>query len=347
MHVKAGFRRRLFLAAGGLELSAEETAFFAEANPLGFILFQRNCDNPEQVRSLVKALRDTVGDETAPVLIDQEGGRVQRLKPPHWRAAPPQRVFAQAGMSTALIDAGLEAAYLNARLLAHELYDLGITVNCLPCLDIASPSSDPIIGDRASGRTPEEAALLGEATINGLMDGGVLPVIKHIPGHGRAKVDSHEKLPQVQAPLAKLRSMDFPPFRALKWAPCAMTAHIVYTAIDGENPATLSPRVIRDIIRGEIGFNGLLMTDDLSMKALSGDFQSRAALSLEAGCDVVLHCNGEMAEMRAVMLGTGALSQDARLRATRALTYLRQPEPLDAAAAEAQLEDFLKQIVSA
>ncbi len=323
----AGRPNAVVLGCAGLELTDAEHRFFSEANPLGLILFQRNCETPDQVRALVARFRDVVGDSRAPVLIDQEGGRVQRLKPPYWRKAPSQQLFASADAGAA--GAGLEAAYLNARLIAGELADLGITVNCLPCVDVPNPGADGIIGDRASGRTPKECALFGEAAIAGLMDGGVLPVIKHIPGHGRAKVDSHLGLPVVNAQADTLRRCDFPPFQALKGAAWAMTAHVVYSAFDADRPATLSSKVINGVIRGEIGFDGVLVSDDLSMRALSGDFRERTRQALDAGCDAVLHCNGGMDEMAAVMRGVRPLSDAAMLRLERAEKKRTPPKPFD------------------
>ena len=293
----------------GLELSAEERAFFQDVQPLGFILFQRNCDTPNQVRALVQDLRGTVNHAHAPVLIDQEGGRVARLKPPHWPEFPSAIRYAELYADDA--DKGLEAAALGGRLIAHELAALDITVDCAPVLDVPQPGADPIIGDRAFGHDIDTISVLAKAFMDGLMKGGVAPVIKHIPGHGRALVDSHKDLPVVDAPLDQLQSIDFPPFRALHMAPWAMTAHVVYTALDGDAPATHSATVIENVIRKELGFQGLVVSDDLSMKALSGGFADRARACLDAGCDVALHCNGDLAEMTEVAQGVSEMTRTA------------------------------------
>lgn len=285
----------------GPELSAEERAFFRATNPLGFILFQRNCQTPDQVKRLVEDLRACVPHKNAPVLIDQEGGRVARLKPPHWPEFPAAKAYADLYAKNA--EAGLEAANLGGRLIAHELAALGITVDCAPVLDVPQPGADPIIGDRAFGPDGDTIIPLAKAFNDGLMAGGVAGVIKHIPGHGRALVDSHKDLPRVDAALADLEGVDFPPFQALHMAPWAMTAHVVYENLDPKHPATTSAFVIESVIRRQLGFRGVLVSDDLSMKALSGDFADRARASLEAGCDVALHCNGDMEEMRAVAEG--------------------------------------------
>jgi beta-N-acetylhexosaminidase len=321
----------------GLTLSAEEQAFFRDVRPWGFILFKRNVDTPDQVRALVEALRACTGIANAPVLIDQEGGRVQRLGPPHWRRYPPGGAYGQLTANDPLIRR--EVTRLGARLLAHDLAALGINVDCVPVLDVPAPDAHEVIGDRAYGSTPEEVASLGRAAAEGLIAGGVLPVIKHIPGHGRARSDSHLALPVVDASLEDLDARDFAPFKVLSDMPMAMTAHVVYTAIDPKRPATTSRKAIRDVMRGTIGFDGLIMSDDLSMKALSGDFAERARASLAAGCDVVLHCNGDMAEMRAVIAGCRPLAGRAKARAASALARLaKTPEPFDAAEARARFD---------
>ncbi len=313
----------IFGCAGPV-LSAEEQAFFAEERPWGFILFARNIVSPDQVRSLVTALRASVGRPEAPVLIDQEGGRVARLKPPHWRLYPPGRAYAEAGA---------EIARLGARLMAHDLMSLGVNSDCAPVLDVPEPGAHDIIGDRAYGETAQSVAQFGRAVAEGLIAGGVLPIIKHIPGHGRARSDSHLELPVVEASLADLEARDFAPFQALADMPAAMTAHVVYAAIDPTRPATTSRKVIEEVIRGSIGFDGLLISDDLSMKALSGSLQSRASQSLDAGCDVVLHCNGDPAEMAAVAGGARTLEGRALERAEAALARLpNAPESFDAVA---------------
>jgi beta-N-acetylhexosaminidase len=325
------------LGCAGTTLTAEEVAFFRDVKPWGFILFKRNIADPNQVRALTAALRETVGRPDAPILIDQEGGRVARLQPPHWAKYPPGRAYGELVANDPLV--AREITRLGARLIAHDLLSLGINVDCVPVLDVPDPQGHEIIGDRAYGDTPEQVATLGRAAAEGLLAGGVLPIIKHIPGHGRAMADSHLELPVVKAKLAELDARDFAPFRVLSDMPMAMTAHVVYTAIDRRNPATTSRKAIKKIIRESIGFDGLLMSDDLSMKALSGDFRQRAKASLSAGCDVVLHCNGDMAEMKAVMSGVGKLSREARRRVQAVMGRLvRVPEPLDVAEARARFD---------
>lgn len=298
----------------GPALSDAERGFFREANPWGFILFRRNVADPEQLRRLTGDLRACVGRE-APILIDQEGGRVARLRPPHWRAWPAPLPAMEAALEESEKEAALAARY---RLIAAELRAVGVDVCCAPLLDVPAPDGHDIIGDRAIGRDAESVTRRGFALREGLTAGGVLPVVKHMPGHGRALVDSHHDLPRVCASRAELERVDFAPFRRHADAPLGMTGHIVFDALDPEAPATLSRRVIQEAIRGFIGFDGLLMTDDLSMKALSGDFESRARAALAAGCDVVLHCNGEMAEMSAVARGVQPLRGEALRRALAA-----------------------------
>lgn len=324
----------------GPTLGTRERAFFRAANPLGFILFARNCVDPGQVRSLTAALRDCVGRD-APILIDQEGGRVQRLRPPNWRAAPAGSRFA--ALAEQSEDDAAEGAWLNARLLALELADLGITVNCAPVLDIPAPGADAIIGDRAYGDTPERVALLGRAVCSGLLAGGVLPVIKHIPGHGRAGVDSHIGLPVVESERVVLEHVDFAPFRALSMMPWAMTAHVVYTALDPDRPATTSPQVIDTIIRRWIGFDGLLISDDLCMGALSGPPAERARAALAAGVDVALHCNGDLSEMEAVATACPPLANTALERLARGEGMRTAgPVALDREMAAQRLETLLE-----
>lgn len=320
-------------------VSAEERRFFAEADPFGFILFARNIESPDQVRGLTAALRDAVGRD-APILIDQEGGRVRRLRPPTWRDAPAMRPFGD--LYARDPEAAERALRLNTLLMAAELRGLGVDVDCAPVLDVPVAGAHDIIGDRAFSLDPVVVARLGRVVADAFLEGGVYPVIKHIPGHGRALADSHFDLPVVDAALADLRDRDFVPFKALADAPFAMTAHIVYTALDAARPATTSPVLVADIIRGELGFSGLLMTDDLSMKALAGRFEDRAWASLEAGCDLLLHCNGDMAEMRAVMAGcrpldAAGVARWERVRGLRAAT----PPDLDLAGAEADLARLL------
>jgi len=311
--------------------------FFARVQPWGFILFSRNIETPEQVRRLVGALRASVVHARAPVLIDQEGGRVQRLEPPHWRRYPSARVHG--GLK------GIDPLFrrdivrLGARLLAYDLTALGITVNCMPVVDVSDVEGADVIGDRAYAATADEVALLGRAACEGLIAGGVLPVIKHIPGHGRARVDTHLAAAEVDASWEALLERDFAPFSALSDMPMAMTAHVIYSAVDPQNPATTSRKVIRKVVRQTIGFDGLVMSDDISMSALSGDLKCRAGLARKAGCDVVLHGNGDLAEMEAVAAGAGELAGRSRTRAGAALARVAvTPEPFDAVAGWARYE---------
>jgi beta-N-acetylhexosaminidase len=332
---------RAFIAGcSGLALTPEETAFFRDAAPWGFILFKRNLDRPEQVSTLCAALRESVGRADAPILIDQEGGRVQRMGPPHWPAYPAGRVYGRLYAADPAL--GRTMARLGARLIAHDLRAVGVTVNCLPVLDVPVPGAHAVIGDRAYAEEPDAVAVLGRAAAAGCLAGGVLPVIKHVPGHGRATADSHEALPVVTTPRRTLEVVDFAPFRALADLPLAMTAHVVYAALDPERPATTSPRVMREIVRGHMGYDGLVMSDDLSMQALSGSLRERAEASFRAGCDVALHCNGRLDEMRAVAEAAPELAGDALRRAEAALACLRSaPEPLDPVAARSRLEAAL------
>jgi beta-N-acetylhexosaminidase len=312
----------------GLTLSAEEKAFFKDVQPWGYILFKRNISEPNQVADLVASFRDCVGRADAPVLIDQEGGRVQRMGPPHWPAYPTGRSYGKINSNDPLTRR--EIARLGARLIAHDLKSVGINVDCLPVLDVPVPGAHDVIGDRAYASDPKTIAVLGRAASEGLIAGGVLPVIKHIPGHGRAGSDSHLALPVVDASRAQLKRTDFLPFRHLADMPLAMTAHVVYSAIDSNFPATTSRKVMSSIIRRYIGYDGLVMSDDLSMKALAGDFGDRTTAALAAGCDVVLHCNGEMAEMKPIAARAGVLRGKALRRAKAALARIsHQPEPFD------------------
>ena len=320
----------------GPTLAAAERDFFRSADPLGFILFQRNCETPAQLRRLVADLRDSVGRTDAPVLIDQEGGRVARLKPPDWPAYPAAAAFAGLGG-----DRAREAAWTGARLIAEDLAALGITVDCVPVLDIPVDGADRVIGDRAYGTTAGVVATLGRAAAEGLLAGGVLPVIKHMPGHGRALVDSHHALPRVAAPRAELESTDFASFRALADLPWGMTAHVVYAAIDPDRPATLSPQVIGEVIRASIGFDGLLLTDDLSMQALGGSFAARARASLDAGCDIVLHCNGEPGEMTEIAGVVPPLTAKAHERLGRGEAMRGKAQPIERAALVARFRALM------
>lgn len=322
------------LGCHGPRLSPEEAAFYAEADPWGFILFARNVETPAQVAALVADLRSAVGRE-APVLIDQEGGRVQRLGPPHWRSwLPPLDQVARAGR-----DGAARSMYLRYRLIAHDLRALGIDVNCAPCADIATDDTHPFLRNRCYGTELSPVTGIARAVATGLMAGGVLSVVKHIPGHGRAVVDSHAGLPRVDAAPEDLVATDFAAFRALADLPLGMTAHVVYSAFDSA-AATVSPRMIR-LIRDEIGFDGLLMTDDLSMGALGGTIAGRCRAALAAGCDVILHCNGDMAEMRAVAETAGRMGPAAQQRADRSLRLRRAPQPIDIREAEVELETLL------
>jgi beta-N-acetylhexosaminidase len=330
--------RAVILGCAGEHLSADERRFFAESDPVGFILFRRNCRSPDQVRDLVASLRDAVGRSDAPVLIDQEGGRVARLRPPSWRLYPPAACLAS------LPDPQAElAARLDARLIADDLEQLGITVDCLPVLDIPVAEANPVIGDRAYGTEPGRVTKLARAVCEGLLEGGVLPVIKHIPGHGRARVDSHHSCPVVETPANELSQTDFAPFRALSAMPWAMSAHIVYMAIDATAPATLSSRLISEVIRGAIGFDGVLVSDDLSMRALGGDIAERAKRALTAGCDLVLHCNGDPCEMEAVVTATRPIAAPTadRLARAEALRRASGPRPFERSEAEAQFDALL------
>ncbi len=334
-------RSRAIYGLAGKTLSADELAFFREAQPWGFILFARNIDTPDQVLALTASLRAITGDARTPILIDQEGGRVARLKPPHWRVRHPAARFGVNYGANA--EAAREAVYLNARLIAQELVALGINVDCLPVLDVPQPGAHDIIGDRAFATDPAVIIDLGRAQIEGLLEGGVLPIMKHIPGHGRAGADSHLELPRVTTGAEELSAVDFVTFRSLDSCPMAMTAHVVYDSIDPQRPATTSPKVVRDVIRGEIGFDGLLMSDDLSMKALDGPLIVRAKAALFAGCDVVLHCNGDMDEMKDVASGTGILEGESLRRAEHALSLLQPPRmPFDPDVAEARVAALLE-----
>jgi beta-N-acetylhexosaminidase len=303
--------RAILFSCAGESLSTEERAFFRDADPLGFILFQRNCRDREQVRALIDDFRDCVGRADAPVLIDQEGGRVARLKPPEWRRYP-------AAARLAALPEAEEVVRLGARLIADDLAALGVTVDAMPVLDLPVPGADNVIGDRAYGGDPALVARLGRAACEGLLAGGVLPIVKHIPGHGRSRVDSHKALPVVDEAAAMLEKTDFAPFGALRDMPWAMTAHVVFSAIDAHRPATLSSAVIDAVIRGSIGFDGVLVSDDIGMGALGGSFGERAAAVLAAGCDLVLHCNGKLDEMREAAEAAQSLTPQAASRVARA-----------------------------
>lgn len=330
----------VIFGCAGLELSADERAFFRDTDPVGFILFGRNIKDPTQVRALTAELRTVVGRTEAPVLIDQEGGRVARLRPPHWRNAPPAgRIGA---LSATSIDAACEAVRVNSRLLAAELVDLGVDVDCAPVADVPVPGAHDIIGDRAYSTDPVLVGKMAHACAIGLLEGGVIPVVKHIPGHGRARADSHAELPVVEEAVDVLDRTDFVPFRALAHLPWAMTAHVLYTALDAARPATTSPKVVSEVIRGRIGFDGVLISDDLSMQALKGDLASRAKASLAAGCDLVLHCTGTFAEMQDIAGALPPMSPAAaeRLRRGREMA-LKPAARADRATLQARLDQLL------
>jgi beta-N-acetylhexosaminidase len=332
-------RASLITGLAGPHLLPDEARFLAETRPCGLILFTRNCEAPDQVRRLIADAKAAIGEREVLVLIDQEGGRVRRLMPPHWRELPPASAFAK--LAEADPDGAVEAARLVARLTAEDLKDIGINTNCVPVLDIPVPGSHEIISDRAYGTAAETVSRLGRAVAEGHLEGGVLPVIKHMPGHGRANADSHLELPVVTTPREELSLTDFAPFRALNDMPAAMTAHVVFTALDPNAPASISPIITREVMRGEIGFDGLLMSDDLSMKALTGDMRSRAEAVIRAGSDVVLHCNGNLEEMKEVAAGVPPLTGQPLRRFERCLAVLGWNEPFDTAGAESALARVL------
>jgi len=304
------------LGLAGLALTADELAFFRDTEPAGFILFARNCGNQGQLRALTDSLRALAGRDDLPILIDQEGGRVMRMKPPEWPDFPAQWRFAELYEQAPI--SAIEAARVNAQAIALTLAEAGINVDCLPLLDVRQKGAHDIIGDRALGAEPMRVAALGRAVLDGLAAGGCAGVAKHIPGHGRARADSHEERPVVAASADEL-ALDLAPFRALRDAPMAMVAHILYPVWDSERPASVSPTVIGEVIRGEIGFDGLLLSDDLAMDALSGTPGERARAAIGAGCDVVLHCSGEMADNEAVAGALGAIGDAARARLEKAM----------------------------
>ncbi|GAA4112540.1 beta-N-acetylhexosaminidase [Aminobacter aganoensis] len=334
--------KSIILGCAGLSLIAEEIAFYRRERPWGFILFARNVKEPEQIRDLVAQMRDSVGRPDAPVFIDQEGGRVQRLRPP---LAPN---YPAGGALGALYrndrEAGLRATWLLARLHAFDLARYGITADCLPVLDVPVEGASDVIGARAYGKDPESVAALGLAAAEGLLAGGVLPVMKHIPGHGRAVSDTHFELPTVHETLDELRAHDFAPFKALNHLPIAMTAHVIFSAVDPTAPATTSRKVIEEIVRGEIGFDGLLVSDDTSMKALSGDFPSKSAAILAAGVDLVLHCNGVMEEMEGIASRATALSGKSLERAEKALAMVKAGDGHDEASLRAEFGQYFEAV---
>jgi len=333
--------KAVVFGCAGLRLAPAEKRFFARVDPLGLIVFARNVESPPQLRALTAEFRDSVGRADAPVLVDQEGGRVQRLGPPHWRAAPAAARFGELASRDRAKAAG--AARLNARLMAGELAAVGVDTVCAPVLDLRFAGAHDVIGDRAFAGDPEIVALLGRAVAEGFLAGGITPIMKHIPGHGRSLVDSHLSLPVVEASRAELEASDFRPFKTLAGLPWAMTAHLLYRAIDAEQPATMSARVVDAVIRGHIGFEGMLIGDDLSMQALSGSIGERAAATLAAGCDLALHCNGKMEEMEAVAEATHAIGDATvrRLERARAMVAAAVRPAEDAGAMARQLESLM------
>jgi beta-N-acetylhexosaminidase len=332
--------KAVVFGCAGLELTDAEMSLFRQERPVGLILFQRNCNNPKQIKNLIKKFNEQYDDYEPLIMIDQEGGRVQRLKPPHWRQAPPAETFG------ALANAGGPAAravWLNARLVAAELDDLGFNVDCAPCLDLRFPDTHAAIGNRAFGADPDLVAELGRAMADGLLAGGILPVIKHIPGHGRTKVDSHHDLPVIEESLEILAISDFRPFQQLADLPLGMTAHLLYLEIDADSPGTQSRKVLHDVIRRKIGFDGLLFSDDLSMNALGGTIAERAAKSLTAGCDIALHCNGDLDEMREVAAAVGSLTEAAVDRLQKACAMRPQPKAANLIELQAELDQILAQ----
>jgi beta-N-acetylhexosaminidase len=337
--------RAFITGVSGPELSAAEREFIRTERPWGFILFRRNIETPSQVVLLINELRKELGEPDAPVLIDQEGGRVQRFGPPHWPVYPPGAVFgALYDLDPAL---GLSAARLSARLIAGDLIETGVTVDCLPLADVPVAGADAVIGNRAYGTEPAKVAAIARAVTEGLAQGGILPVLKHIPGHGRATADTHFRLPEVETSRAELEQTDFAAFQPLADLPMAMTAHVVFSALDPAHPATTSATIIEQVIRGVIGFQGLLMSDDVSMNALSGSIAERTRAILAAGCDMVLHCNGKLDEMREVVRETPELSGRALQRARRALASRGAPQPFDRLAGRAELDALVERAETA
>ncbi|MGB8606287.1 beta-N-acetylhexosaminidase [Bradyrhizobium sp.] len=332
--------RAFITGLSGPDLSAVEREFIRSERPWGFILFKRNIETPAQVILLIKELRKEIGEPDAPVLVDQEGGRVQRFGPPHWPVYPPGAIFGVLyDIDPAL---GLSAARLSARLIAADLIETGITVDCLPLADVPVAGADAVIGNRAYGTEPGKVAAIARAVTEGLEQGGILPVLKHIPGHGRATADTHFRLPEVDTTRTELERTDFAAFRPLADLPMAMTAHVVFSALDPAHPATTSATIIEQVIRGVVGFQGLLMSDDVSMNALAGSIAERTRAIFAAGCDMVLHCNGNLDEMREVARETPELSGKALERARRALASRKAPQAFDRLAARAELDALIE-----
>ena len=337
--------RAFITGIAGCELDPAERDFIGATRPWGFILFKRNIENPAQVVSLVEQLRDAAGAADAPVLIDQEGGRVQRFGPPHWPIYPAGAIFGRLyDLEPAL---GLAAARLSARLIADDLWQVGISVDCLPLADVPVTGADAVIGNRAYGTEPAKVAAIARAVTEGLEQGGILPVLKHIPGHGRATADTHFRLPVVDTAKNELEMTDFAAFRPLADLPMAMTAHVVFSALDAAHPATTSATIIEQVIRGSIGFQGLLMSDDVSMNALAGSLAERTQAIFAAGCDIVLHCNGKLEEMRDVAGHSPELSGRSLQRARDALAARKPPLAFDRAAARAELDALIEKVGTA
>jgi beta-N-acetylhexosaminidase len=332
--------KAFIIGLSGPRLTDAERDFIRAERPWGFILFRRNIETPAQVAALTAEARHVLGEPGAPILVDQEGGRVQRFRPPHWPLYPAGAAFGQLhDMDPA---AGLRAARLSARLIADDLTQVGVNVDCLPLADVPIPGADDVIGDRAYGEEPNKVAAIARAVTEGLEQGGILPILKHIPGHGRATADSHLKLPVVDTPKNELERIDFAAFKPLADLPMAMTAHVVFSAIDPAHPATTSATMIERVIRGLIGFQGLLMSDDVGMHALAGSFAERTRGLLAAGCDMVLHCSGVMDEMREIARETPELSGKALARAKAALASRKAPtKPFDRVAARAELDELI------
>jgi beta-N-acetylhexosaminidase len=330
--------RAFITGLAGPALTELEPGFLRDAQPWGLILFKRNVTEPDALRRLIDGARSSLGRE-APVLVDQEGGRVQRLGPPHWPNYPPGAAYG--AVYDRDREAGLAAARLGARLIAADLLPLGIDVDCLPLADVPSADADPVIGNRAYGSEPGKVAAIAGAIAEGLFEGGMLPVLKHLPGHGRATADTHERLPVVKADRATLEASDFAAFRPLATLPLGMTAHVVFSAIDPVAPATVSATIVRDVIRGSIGFTGLLMSDDISMGALSGSVGDRSRAALAAGCDLVLHCKGAMTEMLEVAAAAPLLAGASAGRAAAALAAKRPATPIDRAAARVKFASLM------
>jgi beta-N-acetylhexosaminidase len=331
--------RAFITGTSGTTLTSDERAFIAAERPWGFILFRRNIDDPAQVTALVREMREAARAPDAPVLVDQEGGRVQRFRPPHWPNYPAGAAFGRLYDIDSKI--GLQAARLSARLIADDLLPMGVTVDCLPLADVPVPGADAVIGDRAYGDEPGKVAAIARAVAEGLERGGILPVLKHIPGHGRATADSHLALPTVNTPREELERTDFAAFKPLADLPMAMTAHVVFSAIDPAQPTTTSATMIERVIRGLIGFQGLLMSDDVGMNALAGSIGERSRALIAAGCDMILHCSGKLEEMREIAREAPELSGKALMRAHRALASRKPPQPFDRAAAKAELDALI------